>query len=338
MKHKISLVGLFLLAAVLVGCVQAQPVNSQGKTNRAVAITFDDLPGVAMAQSQRCDLPAFEDVNRRLLKTITQQKIPALGLVVEGNLCERHQKQLPAILKMWLDAGLELGNHSYSHFDLNTTALEVYKADVVRGEIVTKRLLEERGQKLRYFRHPFLHAGKDIETKRAFEKFLAGRGYQIAPVTIDNQEWVFAAVYAGAMQARDEATMKRVKAAYIKYMEEIFEFFEKRSIEVVGYEIKQVLLLHDNPLNANSLDELIQMMRKRGYSFITMEQALADPAYRLPDTYAGPVGLSWIHRWGVTKGLELKAEPPEPDFIATLFKQYFPAAGGRGLATRKSQP
>src|SRR2546427_9745841 len=46
------------------------------------------------------------------------------------------------VLEMWLTAGLELGNHTWSHPDLNTTPLEEFKADVVRGEPVIRRLQE----------------------------------------------------------------------------------------------------------------------------------------------------------------------------------------------------
>jgi peptidoglycan-N-acetylglucosamine deacetylase len=131
---------------------------------------------------------------------------------------------------------------------------------------------------------------------------------------------VFAEVYARAMRRRDITTMQRVGTAYISYMEEIFAFFEELSKEVVGYEIKQVLLLHDNPLNADYLDVLVQMIKNRGYSFITLEKALVDPAYRLPDNYAGPVGLSWLHRWAISKGMQMKAEPAEPEWIKRLFQ------------------
>jgi hypothetical protein len=143
-------------------------------------------------------------------------------------------------------------------------------------------------------------------------------GYRLAPVTIDNQEWVFAEVYAMAKERGDKATAERVAAAYVTYMEQVFDFFERRSVEIVGYEIKQVLLLHANPLNADHFDELVRMMKRRGYAFITVDRALEDPAYHMPDTYAGPRGLSWLHRWASTKGMKMREEPREPEFIARL--------------------
>ena len=317
-----------LLARTLGSPIAESGTNGHDAENpivrREVALTFDDIPGVAMPASQRCNRQAFVDMQRKLLRTITLERIPALGLVVEGRLCEKERGALPGILNMWLDAGAELGNHSFSHLDINTTPLARYQADVVRGEAVTIRVLRQRGKRLQYFRHPFLHAGTSLQTKRAFEQFLTRRGYRIAPVTIDNQEWVFAEVYAKAKERGDVATADRVATAYIAHMDEVFDFFERLSVQVVGYEMKQVLLLHANPLNADHLERLVKMMKGRGYGFISIDKALDDPAYRLPDTYAGPKGLSWIHRWASTKGMSTKEEPREPEFIARLFRN--PAA------------
>jgi peptidoglycan/xylan/chitin deacetylase (PgdA/CDA1 family) len=327
-----------LLMALAAVPARAQGAGPRGDARREVAITFDDLPGVAMPQSQRCDSKAFAEMNRKLLRSVAAHRVPALGLVVEGRLCEGQRAALPDILGLWLDAGLDLGNHSFSHFDLNNTPLALYQADVVRGETVTSRLLQQRGKRLKYFRHPLLHAGNNLETKRAFEKFLVERGYSVAPVTIDNQEWVFAEVYAMAKERGDKATAERVAGAYVAYMEEIFDFFEKLSVEVVGYEIRQVLLLHANPLNADYFDELVRMMKGRGYAFVSLDRALEDSAYSLPDAYAGPRGLSWLHRWALTKGMEMREEPREPEFIAKLYRDYADNPAGRGrMAPTKSR-
>ena len=70
-------------------------------------------------------------------------------------------------------------------------------------------------------------------------------------------------------------------------MESIVAFFEARSIEVVGREFPQVLLLHANQLNADLMPDLLAMFRRRGYTFVSLDRALADEAYRLPDDYAG---------------------------------------------------
>ena len=228
------------------------------------------------------------------------------------------------LLRAWLDAGLELGNHTFSHINLQKAPLAEYQEDVVRGETVTRMLLAERGMKLRSFRHPFLFTGTTPEYKRGLADFLAGRGYTVAPVTVDNGDYIFAKVYHEAQRRGDAATAGRVADAYVPYMESVFEHFERLSSETFGREVRQVLLLHANEINADRFDELAAMLRRRGYAFVTLEEALKDPAYAEPDAlFKG--GVSWLHRWRKAKGLPGKGEPDVPKFVNDLYE-----AGQRG--------
>jgi peptidoglycan/xylan/chitin deacetylase (PgdA/CDA1 family) len=305
---------VFLIVSFLVASVDAQKLAPSGQ--RTVAVTIDDLP----VNSLRNDLTTQTTITRKLLQAIKSNRVPAIGFVNEIKLRTNGQRdeRRVALLRMWLDAGLELGNHTFSHPDINRVPLDTFKEDVIRGEEVTSGLLKGKGRTMRYFRHPFLHAGTNIETKREFEKFLAERGYRIAPVTIDNSEWIFARAYENALTRGDKPMAKRVAAAYIPYMDEKFAYFEQQSIALFGYEMKQVLLIHANALNADYFGKLAQMIGKRGYKFISLDEALTDKAYTSPDTYAGPAGITWIHRWAMTAGKDddfFKGEPRTPAFV-----------------------
>jgi peptidoglycan/xylan/chitin deacetylase (PgdA/CDA1 family) len=309
-----------LLLACLVLSAPTQKANqktqkSQAKPQREIAITFDDLPATSG------DMESMTGLTKRLLQSIKSNKVPAIGFVNESKLYNAGavNDKAVALLKMWLDAGLELGNHTYSHISIDQSSLERYKADVIRGEINTRKLLEAKGMKLRFFRHTQLRTGPTAEYKKGLAEFLTERGYTVAPVTIDNNDYIFAALYADAKLRRDQAIMKRLTDAYIPYMESVFAHFEKLSVDFLGYEVKQTLLLHANELNADYFDELAQMMRRRGYSFISLADALKDKAYDLPDAQANK-GLSWIHRWMLAKGLQMKPEPLEPEFVTQLFQ------------------
>ena len=101
---------------------------------------------------------------------------------------------------------------------------------------------------------------------------------------------------------------------YLSYMEQMFVYFEKSSLDVVGYEVKQILLLHADTLNADYLRELVLMMRARGYRFISLRSALKDRAYQRADADDSD-GESWIIRWAHTAGREEPGEPEIPEFV-----------------------
>lgn len=285
---------------------------------RKVAVTIDDLPATALMGDQKCDSDYQLVINRLLIQKLVARGVPAIGFVNEGRpYCESiGEPFVREVLTMWLDAGLELGNHSYSHGSLEKVPVEEFKADVIRGEQVTKELLREHGRQLRYFRHPYLDTGADDSTKAAFEHFLKGRGYTTAPVTIDNGEWTFAAAYSKAVARADSAEMKRIGRAYLDYMETVFVFYEELSRNLLGYELPQVLLIHANALNGDYFDELAGMIARRGYTFVTLAEALEDPAYERGDTYTGARGLSWLQRWLVDEGKETRKEPPVPAWVS----------------------
>jgi peptidoglycan/xylan/chitin deacetylase (PgdA/CDA1 family) len=282
----------------------------------AIALTFDDIPGSAIPLVRRCDDAAKLRWNEKLIGTLRRHHAPALGLVVGSNACG----DLQPFLNAWLDAGHDLGNHTFSHRDLNSMTVAEYEEDIVRNEPPLREALAKHGKTLRYFRHPFLHTGTSAEIRENLTAFLRDRHYIAAPVTLDSDEFVFAAVYARALRRGDKVLARRVAEAYLPFMESTVAFFERRTQEVIGREIPHILLLHMNALNADKLDALLRMLERRRYRFITVDEALRDPAYALPDGYTGRRGVSWIHRWGLAKGMPIVLEPDVPDWVAREFR------------------
>ena len=305
----------FLVSALLASALAARAAGQAGAPQRReVAVTFDDLP------TPYGGLEEMRRVTARLLESVKRNGVPAVGFVNERKLLVRGEMDARTeLLRAWLDAGLELGNHTFSHINLQKAPLEDYKDDVARGETVTRLLLAERGMKLRYFRHPFLFTGATPEYKRGLAEFLAGRGYTVAPVTVDNGDYIFAKVYSEARKRGDAGTAGRVADAYVPYMESVFGHFERLSAETFGREVRQTLLLHANEINADRFDELAAMLKRRGYAFVTLEEALKDPAYAEPDALYKN-GISWLHRWRMAKGLPTRWEPEAPKFVDELYK------------------
>ncbi|HEX8338353.1 MAG TPA: M56 family metallopeptidase [Pyrinomonadaceae bacterium] len=269
---------------------------------REVAVTFVNFPGHSY------DARLVSNQMRRLLRSLKENDVRAVGFVNEASLYRdgiEHEARVAA-LRDWVAAGHELGNETAHHTKLYNVSVEEFQADVVRGDRLLSKLAAERGQKVRYFSYPYLNTGSTPEAKASVEKFLGERGYRIHPVTVDNMDWLFNRAYADLLTREDEAGAASLRAEYVAYMERMFEFYENYAREVVGREIPQVLMLTGGVLNAHSFGELAAMMKRRGYSFVTLDEATRDEAYQLPDTYTGERGDSWIARWAVTKGMEYR--------------------------------
>ena len=108
-------------------------------------------------------------MTKKLLAPFREGKIPLTGFVI-GSRCPGVQKQA---LQLWIDAGAELGNHTFSHIDLNDTPVGEYVKDIQLGEAAVKNLT---GVRPRYFRYPFLHAGADAATRQAVIDYLKSNG------------------------------------------------------------------------------------------------------------------------------------------------------------------
>ncbi|WP_310447114.1 polysaccharide deacetylase family protein [Thiobacillus sp.] len=313
---------IWLLALVLLlpGAAAAQP-----PAGRAVAITFDDLPFAAVPSEDDASLTRL---TARLLQHLQAEQVPAVGFVNEAKLY-REGSLDPArvgLLRSWLQAGFELGNHTASHPSLNRVPLDAFEADLLQGETVTRPLMQSAGRTLRWFRHPFLHLGTTPEVRVAFQDFLAAHGYTAAPVTVNNSEWVFAVAYARAQAEGDSEAAQRIGAAYVPYMDAVFARAEQQALDLFGRPIPHVLVLHANALNADHFDALAAMLRQRGYRFIELADALQDSAYASTVGYSGFNGESWLELWSRQAGLRPSQQPPVPGFVT----QWAGPAASRG--------
>src|SRR5712672_2206772 len=100
-----------LVLLVLTGASSQTPV-------RVVAVTIDDLPVVSVSASSD-----WSSVTQRLLGTLREYKVPAVGFVNEAKLYQNGtlDSTRVALLSAWLTAGHELGNHTFAHRSAHAT-------------------------------------------------------------------------------------------------------------------------------------------------------------------------------------------------------------------------
>jgi peptidoglycan/xylan/chitin deacetylase (PgdA/CDA1 family) len=306
-------------------CLAALPVRAVEAPDRRIAVTIDDLPWARLDETTPTDLQARHE---RLIAALRRANVPIVGFVNESKL-EIDGKVDPtrlAMLEDWLDAGYELGNHTYSHADINAVGVPAFEQEILDGERQLRPLLAERGQAPRWFRHPYLRAGRTAGQKAAVAAFLDTHGYRIAPVTVDNGEWVWAFAYANVLDSQAasparEAQLERLRSGYVPYMLNKLDYYEAQSIRLLGYALPQVWLMHANELNADCFASLVRATHRRGYRFVSLEEALRDPAYAHADGYEGRYGPSWLHRWAMAEKKPkafYAGEPEVPKWVLRL--------------------
>jgi peptidoglycan/xylan/chitin deacetylase (PgdA/CDA1 family) len=299
---------LFLLTILTGTSVGQQPPK------RYVAITFDDLPVVC-----RCETDAERmEITEKLIATLKKYKMPILGVVNEQKLESNGivEPARVAILQKWLEAGFELGNHGYSHKNINEISFEEYKNEILKGESVTRALAKKAGLPYRFYRHPYLSAGDNLQIRQDLDTFLKSHNYVIAPNTITYQDYTFSGAYDAALRKGDTQLAQRIREAYLPYTLSRWEAAEKQSIALFGREIKQILMVHANRINADAFDEVAKAMQGRGYVFISIDEAMKDPAYARPDTFDGNVGVTWLSRWSAEQGKTFRSGGTQvPEFV-----------------------
>ena len=297
-------------------------IAQTNKPSRKMVVTFDDLPYVSQGPGQY--VTKAQRATKQILRALQMQRVPAVAFVNEERLQVTGEVDARiALLQQWVDAGMILGNHTYSHADFNRFTIEQFEDEIIKGEVVTRRLMQSHQPYQLYFRHPATHTGDSPAKKEAIEKFLSARGYKVTPHTIENSDFVFNVGYARALLNKDEATAKRLRDAYLDFTIAATEFAERISPQIFGRETPQTLLLHANDINADCLEEMLRRFAERGYHFISLDEAMNDPAYQTKDTFVTTGGPTWLWRWMKSKGLAIsfKDDPEPPSWVTDLYKQ-----------------
>jgi peptidoglycan-N-acetylglucosamine deacetylase len=268
---------------------------------RTVAITFDDLPIVPGGA------PA-EAINRAIIAPLVRRHVPATAFVIRSRVASLGDSGV-RILKEWVDAGFDLGNHSYSHPDFNALSIDSIEAEIVRGEGAERPPA--------YFRFPMNHTGDTRDKHDSVARFLARRGYRVATCTIENEDWMFNRTYVRLLAQGDTAAAARVRTAYLAHTQAEITYYAELNERVLGYEPPEVMLLHDNKLNADLIDSVLALFARDHYRFVTLAAAQSDPAYQIPDTVVTPYGPMWGYRWARTRHVAVNGalEPEPPAWI-----------------------
>ena len=274
-----------------------------------VAITADDLPahGAVPPGVTR------EQVASDYLAALKAHNVPEVyGFVNAFHLLD--DTSIYDVLQMWRDAGYPLGNHGYSHMNINEGGLVAFEGDIEGNEDLLNDLMA--GQNWHYLRFPFLAAGTDPEVHAGIMTYLKAHGYRIADVSISFNDWAYTDTYARCVAANDQATIEAMKVQYMAGVKAAIASSRYASQKVYGREIKHVLLIHEGAFTALMLPQVLSEFEAEGAHFVTLDQAESDPAYAETDDRAGDGML--IERTAKEKGIDIWTGAPAGVDISNL--------------------
>ncbi len=257
-----------LLVCTVLSSVTFIPAKAQ-----QVAFTWDDVPAHSA-------LPAGEtrvDIARELIAAMKEAHMPPAYGFVNGTQTEREPLSTP-VLQMWRDAGLPLGNHTWSHENLNTSSLADWQSDLLKNEPLLKEYMGNGDW--HWLRFPYLAEGATAEKRLAERKFLAQRGYKIAVVTMSFGDYMYNEPYARCVAKNDRAGIARLETSYLDAAGSAIGYSRAMAKSLYGHDIPYVLLMHIGAFDARMLPRLLKFYRDRGLSFVTLEQAERDPFYK----------------------------------------------------------
>lgn len=268
----------------------SSPIFAQIK----MAITVDDLP-------EHGKLPpgvSREQITREMLRIFKKHDVPdAVGFI-------NAEKGLIDLLKMWRAAGYSLGNHTYSHLSINKGTISEYKKEIDGNEGILQELAGDSPWKV--FRYPYLHEGNSIEKRNAIRAYLKERGYKIAQVTVDFEEWAWNDPYAMCMLHENAIEIEWLKKTFMQNAQEVLERSELLSQKLFNRSIKHILLLHIGGFTTEMLDELLSLYKKKGVEFIPLSEALTDPVYELDPGVVSLHGSELQYQVLKSRGLTLQ--------------------------------
>jgi len=280
-----------------------------------VALTIDDVPNVGKFEK--------DGFYSKLHHNLDSLNIPVAIFVVDSFIYKTNAvAENKRLLESWIKSDyVTVGNHTFAHTRYSEVGFEVFKNDIIQGEVELKSVAAGWDKTLRYFRFPYNDLGIDSVQQQAVNSFLNDRQSIITPFTIESSDWVFNYLYEYYLNKHNLQSAKQVADAYINTTIGYFQYFDSLSQCFYNRSINQIYLCHDNSINADYLSLLVERLKEKGYSFISLDAAMQDEVYKQPNYYNKKWGISWFYRWMSNSRQRNELMNNEPDMM-NVYKAY----------------
>ncbi|WP_353739218.1 GDSL-type esterase/lipase family protein [Sphingomonas sp. NIBR02145] len=267
-----------------------------------IAFTFDDLTAHAPLPQGYTRIGIAEQI----IAALKAGGAPAIGFL-NGIQLTNEPASAP-VLDKWRAAGLALGNHGWSHANLNDLTDQQFLAELEKNEPILKA--RAGTSDWHWFRYPFLsEASADPERRARIRKLLAGKGYKVAAVTMDFSDWAYNNAYPRCIAKGDSDAILAMEHAWLGAASVQADRSRELARKLYGRDVPYVLLMHLGAFDAHMMPRLIALYREKGYRFVSIEEAQRDPYYAAEMNPALPPQPQNFEQVATGKGFELPKAP-----------------------------
>lgn len=275
---------LLLMSGVVAGQADSDNEIESDGIDKRICITFDGLPlDRTFTESDRRLITA------EVLAVLDEHEAKAAGFVVGEYIEDSYD-----LLGEWLNRGHVLGNLTYSHQDLHQIGAQNFIREIKLGAEALETMLSGFGQKKRYFRYPYLHYGTNVADKRDVRMYLAERDYVVAHATIVVEDYLYNLTLEKLGDKADSSKYLELMSEYLNHVLEQVEKAQAQSIQLLGRNCNHILQLRLNRLNAAFLNDMLIAFETLGYEYISLDEALKDELFTMPEAYFDSRGVSYL--------------------------------------------
>ena len=299
--------GRWLIAAqVWTGAVNPDGAAGPGlDPHPVVTLTFDDLPAAG-------SLPPEQNRAKILTALTTELKADHLegtyGFVNAVKL--ENDSDAQQALHIWAGAGMNIGSHTWSHISLSGNSAAAFEKEIAQNEPALAQYAGTRDW--HWFRYPFLWEGDTLEKRHEVRAFLREHGYRVAQVSLDFEDYAWNDAYGRCVAKKEDAAIAWLRQSYLDAATEYIRLGREEQQIAFGHEIPNVMLLHATAFTTLMLPDLLDVLRKQGFTFAALPLVEQDPAYALDPDAALKYGGTLPDQFMDSLHLKYPAFKPKP--------------------------
>ena len=230
-----------------------------------IALTIDDAP---WPNSQ---LYQGMERSQLLIQQLNDANVSQVVFFVNGRFADS-QRGIQRI-QLYADAGHLIANHSYHHWDFDKVKTTKYTQDILKAEQVIRNIPNFK----KWYRAPLLHEGNTREKRDQLREFLKQHGYINGYVTVDTWDFYIEHLLQQGLKKGRRFNKNNLKTLYLDHMWNAVVFYDGIAKQFISRPVKHTLLLHDFDITAIFIKDLVELLRKKGWTIISPEDAYTDP-------------------------------------------------------------